>query len=582
MLVTLALLILSVVRAGALAPAVAQVVRPVTPPARVEQIPSPPPGGMQNGRLPAPPENFQTPQNQPAQTQTPQNYPPSQNRPRSAYQAPPPFCAPGAANGPLQGPMLSNSGMATVLPTGAAPTTDRPLPINLATALRLSNGRPLVIAVAQARMQIAAAQAQKANVLWLPSANAGVDYITHAGGIQNPTGNLAVQSADTFIAGGSAVLRVATTDAIFEPLVARQVLRSRRIDTQTARNEALEQTAESYFNVQMARGTYAAMTDATVRSNDLSRRVQTLARGLVAPDEIDRARTLQAELEQSTQIALQQWRVSSANLTRVLRLDPAAVVIPLEPDHLQVTLISPEWGVDDLIVVGLTNRPELASHRALVQATLVRLRRERLRPLTPSILITGNGTPDFFFQGGIFGAGSGGNLDQWAGRADVSAQAIWQLENLGFGYQAKVREQRGEVQLATVELFKVQDQVAAEVVQAKADVDSAVLRVTQADTGLRQALTSFKGNLQGLGQTQRFGDVLSLVNRPQEAVSALQQLQQAYVNYYRTVADYNRAQFRLYYAMGFPAEELACARPTGPIEPVDTYRGPALPNVPNR
>ncbi len=33
-------------------------------------------------------------------------------------------------------------------------------------------------------------------------------------------------------------------------------------------------------------------------------------------------------------------------------------------------------------------------------------------------------------------------------------------------------------------------------------------------------------------------------------------------------------------AMGLPAEELSCSRPTGAIEPVNTYRGPALPNVP--
>ena len=64
------------------------------------------------------------------------------------------------------------------------------------------------------------------------------------------------------------------------------------------------------------------------------------------------------------QVARQQWRVSSATLTRVLRLDPASVVVPLEPDHLQITVVSPEWPVDDLIVVGLSNRPELASNRA--------------------------------------------------------------------------------------------------------------------------------------------------------------------------------------------------------------------------
>ena len=59
-------------------------------------------------------------------------------------------------------------------------------------------------------------------------------------------------TAPTHLSPGRRDLRVGTADAIFEPLAARQVLAARRIDTQTARNEALEITAESYFNVQMS------------------------------------------------------------------------------------------------------------------------------------------------------------------------------------------------------------------------------------------------------------------------------------------------------------------------------------------
>ena len=43
------------------------------------------------------------------------------------------------------------------------------------------------------------------------------------------------------------------------------------------------------------------------------------------------------------------------------------------------------------------------------------------------------------------------------------------------------------------------------------------------------------------------------MNRPQEAVAALQQLTRAYGVYYAAVNGYNRAQFQLYRALGFPA-----------------------------
>ena len=45
--------------------------------------------------------------------------------------------------------------------------------------------------------------------------------------------------------------------------------------------------------------------------------------------------------EQSATTIYADWRVASADLTRELRLRPGAVVVPAEPPHLQVTLLSP-------------------------------------------------------------------------------------------------------------------------------------------------------------------------------------------------------------------------------------------------
>src|SRR5262249_33163148 len=153
------------------------------------------------------------------------------------------------------------------------------------------------------------------------------------------------------------------------------------------------------------------------------KRVEALGRGLAAPVEVDRARTLLQELEQTVATARQDWRVASANLTRVLRLDPAAVVMPQGRDHLLCCPYVAEQPVGVLSPIGLSYRPELASQQALVQATLVRLKEEKMRPLVPSILITGNGTPDFLYNGLIFSTGHGSNLNQWDGRSDVSTQA---------------------------------------------------------------------------------------------------------------------------------------------------------------
>ena len=53
----------------------------------------------------------------------------------------------------------------------------------------------------------------------------------------------------------------------------------------------------------------------------------------------------------------------------------------------------------------------------------------------------------------------------------------------------------------------------------------------------------------------------------------------AFDEYFTTVAEYNLAQFQLFHALGYPAQELAELRPPGDIVPVDTTRPNYLPPV---
>ncbi len=460
--------------------------------------------------------------------------------------------------------------------------SDVPLPINLATALRLADARPLVVASAQASVWVAEAQLTRARVLWVPALNLGFDYIRHDGG--GPDFNKGIMTAPSvnfFYAGGGMWQNVALTDAIFEPLAARQVLSARQFDIQTAKNDALLMTADAYFKVHQYRGMYAGALYAVDRGHELVERIRLLSKDLVPKIEIDRAENLLADLEQRATSARQSWRVHSADLTQVLRLDPRAVIVPLEPDHLQVTLIDPARALDDLIPIGLTNRPELASSQAIVRATLAKIRQEKMRPLLPSMLINGFQTPYEMIQAGIFGLGPNKSLNQWVGRNDLSYQPLWQAEGMGIGNLARIKEQRGEQSRAIIEVFRVQDTVAGDVTRAQAKVQSAAARVPQADRALRSAIISFNGNLEGLRETTRFGDVLVLVNRPQEAVFALQLLKIALDEYFTTVGEYNRSQFELFHALGYPAAEIANLRPPGETVPVDTSRPGYLPPVIN-
>jgi outer membrane protein TolC len=463
---------------------------------------------------------------------------------------------------------------------------DLPLPVNLATALRLADGRPLVVAAAQATAWVAEAQLQRAKLIWVPELQLSSVYYRHDGvgpdffrGVNTLQAPISQWINYSYTGGGlNQVFNL--TEAIFQPLAARQVLDARRHDIQAAKNDALLMTANAYFNVHKYRGTYAGALEVVGRAKELVARFKSLSKDLIPTVEVDRAKTLLADLEQHAASSREEWRVASADLTQMLRLDPRAVVIPLEPDYLQITLVDPARPLDELMPIALRNRPEIAAQLALIQAALVRIREEKMRPLLPRVLVTGFQTPGGMKQQfGLFGTGAGNQLNNWSFRDDISLQLIWQLEALGFGNLARVKEQRGQQSAAVVELNNIQDGVVREVTEAQARLQSAAVRVQQTERGLRESLITFEGNFKGLEQTKRFNDVLIQIYRPQEVVRALERLRVNYDSYFAAVYDYNRSQFEMFHAMGYPARELSILRPPGEILPLATERPDYMPKV---
>ncbi len=495
----------------------------------------------------------------------------------AAAQPPPAACTDRARV--VQGPTLVNGSADARLPAAAPEATDRPLPINLATALRLAGARPVIIAAAEASEQAASARLDRARVLWLPSFNVGAGYYRHDGATQGQSGNLYINSKDQFFAGAGVTAKVDTADAIFAPLAARQVLQSRVSDVQTARNDALLATAEAYFGVQQARGRLAGTLDVVAKGLALRNAIDVERWNAAKPTDLHRARALLADFEDTVESLREQWGLASADLTRILRLDPAGMVVPLEPPDLRVTLISPDEPLDNLIPIGLTNRPELASQQALVQAALARIRQERLRPLVPSLILQGSPGPagvGSTLEAGVFASGAHGAGDPTLAREDISVGVVWELQNLGLGNRALVRERRAEQQQVLAELFRIQDLVAAEVARAYRQDRSAAARVGIAERGLTEARMAYDGSLAELDKTVRDGTVEVQVRRAFEVIDALRSLSRAYDAYFTSVNDFNRAQFQLYRALGYPAEIVARDQNPGPFLPVDVNRPPQM------
>jgi outer membrane protein TolC len=493
---------------------------------------------------------------------------------------------------PVDGPVRPAGGEAEVVPSNATPALPavpaageqgKPLPINLPTALGLTNANPLDIQLAGERLLAANAALDRANVLWLPNLALGTDYFRHDGQIQDVAGNVFTTSKSSLLLGAGPNALFSVSDALYAPLAARQVVRARQAEAQVVRNDTTLQVAEAYFTVQQARGEVAGAIDTLRRAEDLVKLTESLAKGQVTPTvEVNRAKAEAARRRQAVEAAYERWQVASADLTRILRLEPGTLVEPAEEPALTVTLIDPAATTDELIPIALTYRPELAADQALIQAALARVRQETTRPYLPNVVVRGAGSQTPGLAGGYFGGGVNDFVGHFGARFSVDLQAVWEFQNLGLGNRAARREREAEQRQALLQLLRTQDLVTAEVVQAQARVRRAANRLKAAGDEVANAAETVEKNLKGLVPGKRGpGGELVLIFRPQEVVAAVTALDQAYRNYYAAVADYNRAQFQLYRAIGQPAQCLVEAPPSPATLPGTTVPAPAPTSPPS-
>ncbi len=231
--------------------------------------------------------------------------------------------------------------------------------------------------------------------------------------------------------------------------------------------------AQAFFQLQEARGRLLGITAAVVRAELLVNFARELAPSLIAPLEVNRARTELQSLRQAQQLAVRDWRVASARLAEVLLLDPATLLEPIEPPYLQVTLISCERALDDLVAIALSNRPEITARRELVAAANMFLKREKSRPFLPNLFVLSPATTTGLLPAGSYFAGPNNMLNSNGSRFDIEVAAVWELQNAGFGNVGLIRQRRAERDLAAIDLTRILFRVRSEITQADARLQTA-------------------------------------------------------------------------------------------------------------
>ncbi|MCI0457376.1 MAG: TolC family protein [Gemmataceae bacterium] len=441
-----------------------------------------------------------------------------------------------------------------LLPPSQPPSADRH-PIDLPTALRLAGANNLQIALAGERIREAQARLEAARAQWLPSLNAGLGYNHHDGRIQDTRGEILEVSRNALFVGGGPNLGPAPltgpagpnprlflglplADVLFAPLAQRQQVQAARAARAATFNDTLLAVASTYLDLVLAQSQVAIAGEAVTNARELVRLIESRVRaGTAPPADGLRAQAELAERQRQQFQAEEAVRVVAAELVRLLRLDPAVTLFPLEGEPAPIALVAADAPLPALLAQGFSSRPELAAHQSLVNAALERLRQERWRPWFPTVQVG--------LSAGGFGGGEGSFLGNFSDRADFDALLVWELRNLGFGNRALQRERASQQVQARLTAEQVRDTIAAEVARAYYQVQLRQRQIEAARTQVRAAAEAVPLNFKGIVG----GDLRAI-----EGQQAVQALAFARNQYLTAVIDHNRAQFELLRAIGQPLD----------------------------
>lgn len=496
-------------------------------------------------------------------------------------QSPPPVAVPqnqlrvasfdGAPSAPPLLPPPANAPVPTTPPPSVRPPPNmladpnvEILPVDLPTALRLTNANNPTIALARERVEEAYAAERLADVAWLPNLQGGAEYLRHDGRDQTTQGPIIEVSKQSLYVNGAATLEWNTSDILFGPLVAARLSDAQGFAAQATSADVQLSAAQAYLDLLQICGALAVNADTLSRTQEMLSNSEAADKaGLtITAGDINRARA-EYNIRAAERVQLQgDLGVVSARLAHILLLRPTIVLRPNDPKIVPITLVPDRCGPDELVMMALQNRPEVREGEQFSAAAMTRLRQAKLAPLLPHVDVT--------YFGGTFGGGVDSQMGDFGARSDGEVDLYWQLHNLGAGDAAITRERAAQLDETNFQLAEIRAQVGEDVTAAFRQVEANRQSLESAEQAVRQSLETWRRLREAsFGMAVPSHPGAHPLYDPLQPLIAERDLDQARTAYLNAVIAYNKAEFRLYWALGQPPLEApARAQPRALSVPV--------------
>ncbi len=425
---------------------------------------------------------------------------------------------------------------AAVLAFAVCSTSGQPtnaiFPIDLLTTLRLAGAQNLDIQIARERLAEARANHGSAVSQFFPTLSPGISYRRHDDNIQDVAGNIFEVHKQSYAPGATIGAQVDLGEAIYKQLAARQLVRAADHAFETQRQESTATAAQLYFDLLAAQAAIGVASEGVNISSNYEAQVeQAVGAGVAFKGDQLRVR-VQTERNQLTLRRLIEERRSAATkLAQSLHLDPNVDLSPRVADLVPVTLL--RTNLDMVVRQALASRPEFKQSSALIASAREARNGATYGPLVPSV-----GAQAFF--GGL----GGGKDNEWGNfdhQQDYAVGLSWRVGPGGLFDFDRQRAARARLQVAELTGQKLRDEISRQAVDAFSRAESLTDQVAAA----RRAMTAAEQTLELTQQRKEFGVGLVL-----EAIQSEQELTRARLDYLRSIAEFNKAQYSLLRAAG--------------------------------
>jgi outer membrane protein len=406
--------------------------------------------------------------------------------------------------------------------------------IDLTTVLRLAKAQNLDIQIAQARLAEAKAQYQSAREQFFPWLSPGISYRRHDNLIQDVSGNIIEVHKQSYAPGVTLGAQLDIGDALFKSLASKQNAEAAAHLSEAQRQATVFLAAQNYFDLLFAQAAvHVAQQARNISTNYESQISRAVEAGIAFKGDELRVR-VQAENDSVTvRRAIEAQRLTSSRLAEVLHLDSTVDLAGDESELAPVVLTEAKTALSALVQQALSARPEIKHGHATVAAATEEKKGVKYGPLIPSV-----GAQVF---GGALGGDSDAGPSRFGESEDIFAAVSWKFGPGGlFDFS---REHAAQARLDTAKLLsaKTADQVAREVVDAAVRAQSLNEQLGSAGRAVEAAEQSLR--LAQLRKEFAVGIVL-------ENIVAEQELTRARADYLKIVAEINKAQYALRFALG--------------------------------